>query len=38
MPREFRCKCGMVIPFGSPVVKQIKHLEGSYHKKRMRLK
>ena len=33
--KVFYCECGMVIPLGTPVIKQIKHKEGSYHKKRM---
>ena len=26
----------MVVPLGTPVEKQIKHLKGSYHRKRMK--
>jgi hypothetical protein len=34
--RGFYCACGMFVPFGSSVEKQIKHMNGSYHNERLK--
>lgn len=34
--RGFYCTCGMFVPFGSSVEKQIKHMNGAYHKERLK--
>lgn len=34
--KGFLCECGIFIPFGTPVERQIRHINGKYHKKRMK--